>query len=112
MSEEKPKYQGKPRGGAGLGQGKKKSKVYVRKSFDIDIKVADILSEYHYDKGFPKGTMIEFLEIATLELHKQFQDLLTPGTDATDTYFNFQERKENLFKKVADKHKENLEQFL
>lgn len=105
------KYQGKPKGGAGLGQGKKKTKIFSKKTFALDIKVVDILAEYSQGNGFQKGMTIEFVELAILELHKQLQNINSPGIDQ-ETYVDFQNRKDKLFIKVAERYQENSEQFL
>lgn len=99
---EKKEYQGKPRGGAGLGQGKKTKKDFKKKTFSLQSEIVKILEKYGVENGYKKGTITNFVEIAIVDLHKHFQDLLL--IPETEVYENFQENKQKLFQKVVDFH--------
>lgn len=61
----------KKRGGGGLGQGRKKVKDVKPKTFFLDANVAKIINNFTLENGFKRGTMIEFVEVAILGLHKE-----------------------------------------
>lgn len=92
MSEIIKEYKGKKRGGAGLGQGRKKVKDVKSKTFFLDTNVANIINEFTIENGYPRGTMIEFAEIALLDLYHQ----MYPEDSENISLINLDIRKKRL----------------
>lgn len=91
---EEKKYQGKPKGGGGLGQGRH-PKPHKSKSFRFDEKVVTILEKF----TDPSKIVTEMVEVAILELDNQFkkkQDLFISQEEAQ----HLSNKKEAIFKKM------------
>ena len=99
MSEEAKKYTGSPRGGAGLGQGRKKTKDYKRRTFILEVETNELLEKFNHAKF---KILSEVVEIAILELNRQFENTQPAPQIDEQQYLNFDAKKETLFSKMKD----------
>jgi hypothetical protein len=98
------KYNGKPRGGGGLGQGRSK-KNHEPKNFRLDTHVVEILESYDLTEKIKIGETLKKLtatyivEVALLELHRQY--LEKKGTPLSQKEIDeIMEKKQILFQKI------------
>lgn len=91
---EEKKYEGKPRGGGGLGQGRP-PKPHKAKSFRFSEKVAAILEKF----TDPSKIVTEMVEVAILELNQQFEQKVGFVISQDESQL-LSDKKNSIFKKM------------